>query len=41
MSNLFINGLAGTFGLAFVLFVATSVVAMPVMLFGEVRARRR
>jgi hypothetical protein len=41
MSDLLINGVAGTFGLAMLLFLATSVVAAPVMLYDEVRGRRR
>ena len=41
MSNLVINAMAGTFGLALVLFVATSVVPKPVRRFAAVRARRR
>ena len=41
MSNLLINGMAGTFGIAMLLFMATSAVAAPLMLFDEVRARRR
>ena len=41
MSQLVINGLAGTFGVAMLMFLATSVVATPVMLYDEVRGRRR
>jgi hypothetical protein len=41
MSNLLITGVAGAFGLAFALFIATSVLAVPFLAVKEVRARRR
>jgi hypothetical protein len=41
MSNLLIYGLVGTFGVAMGLFLLTSAVAMPFMLFAGMRGRRR
>ena len=41
MSNLLIYGFVGTFGTAMALFVLTSAVAMPFVLFDGIRGRRR
>ncbi len=41
MSNLLNYGVVGTFGAAMGLFVLTSAVAMPFVLFDGIRGRRR
>jgi hypothetical protein len=41
MSNLLIYGFVGTFGAAMALFVLTSAVAVPFVLFAEIRGHRR
>lgn len=41
MSNLMMLGFAGTFGAAFALFVATSVVALPFVAYDRIRAPAR